>query len=272
MKVAVVGHVEWVEFVRVERLPAAGEIVHARSAWAEPAGGGAVAAVVLSALARGCLFLTALGDDEIGRRAQAELRRLGVRVEAAFRPEPQRRAVTYVDATGERTITLLSRKLVPRRSDDLPWDDLNEVDAVYFTGGDVDALRAARAARVLVATARELPTLCEGAVELDALVRSAEDPGEAYDGVLEPPPGLVISTAGAAGGIAEASGGEVRRFSPAPIPAPVADTYGSGDSFAAGLTFALGSDLPLPAALELAARCGARALTRRGAYGGRLTP
>jgi len=29
MNVGVVGHVEWVEFARVDRAPAAGEIVHA---------------------------------------------------------------------------------------------------------------------------------------------------------------------------------------------------------------------------------------------------
>src|SRR6266511_1708445 len=159
MRVAVVGHVEWVDFVRVERLPSAGDITHAQEAWAEPAGGGAVSACVLAALAGECSFLTALGDDELGRRSQDELARLGVRVEAAFRPEPQRRAVTFVDATGERTITLLSHKLVPRRDDDLPWEELADGDAVYFTGGDAEALRAARTARVLVATARELPTL-----------------------------------------------------------------------------------------------------------------
>ena len=40
MRVAVVGHVEWVEFARVERVPVAGEIVHALDAWEEPGGGG----------------------------------------------------------------------------------------------------------------------------------------------------------------------------------------------------------------------------------------
>src|SRR6266508_6091388 len=107
MRVAVVGHVEWVDFVRVERLPAPGQIIHAREAWAEPAGGGAVAAVVLATLAGECLLITALGDDELGHRSVEGLTELGVQVEAAFRPEPQRRAVTYVDAAGERTITLL---------------------------------------------------------------------------------------------------------------------------------------------------------------------
>jgi sugar/nucleoside kinase (ribokinase family) len=48
---------------------------------------------------------------------------------------------------------------------------------------------------------------------------------------------------------------------------PVVDSYGAGDSFAAALTVALGADQPLDAALELAARCGAAALTRRGPYG-----
>jgi ribokinase len=273
MRVAVVGHVEWVDFVRVERLPAAGEIAHAREAWAEPAGGGAVSACVLAALAGECLFLTALGDDELGRRSQDELARLGVRVEAAIRPEPHRRAVTFVDATGERTITLLSHKLVPRREDELPWEELADAEAVYFTGGDAEALRAARAAQVLVATARELPTLADGAVELDALVHSAGDPGERYQsGSLDPPPRLVVSTAGAAGGLFSESGGDEREYAVAPIPGPILDAYGSGDSFAAGLTFALGKGLPVVDALELAARCGALALTRRGAYGGRLTP
>jgi ribokinase len=272
MKVAVVGHVEWVDFVRVDRLPAPGEIVHAREAWAEPAGGGGVAAVVLAALAGESTLITALGDDVIGRRCAAELSGRGVRVEAAVRPEPQRRAVTHVDETGERSITLLSHKLIPRRSDTLPWDELAEMDAVYFTGGDADALRAARAARTLVATARELPTLVEAGVELDALVRSGRDPGEAYEqGWLEPPPRIAVATEGPAGGLVM-EGGEESRYTAAALPGPVSDMYGAGDSFAAGLTFGLGSGLSPASALELAARCAALALTRRGAYGGQLSP
>ena len=43
MRVAVVGHVEWVEFARVEAVPKPGEIAHAFETWEEPAGGGAVA-------------------------------------------------------------------------------------------------------------------------------------------------------------------------------------------------------------------------------------
>lgn len=272
MRVAVVGHVEWVDFVRVERLPAPGEIVHAIDAWAEPAGGGGVAAVVLAALAGECTLFTALGDDALGRRSAAELRGHGVRVEAAVRPEPQRRAVTHVDDTGERTITLLSHKLVPRKDDPLPWAELAEYDAVYFTGGDPAALRAARVARSLVATARELTTLVEAEVQLDALVRSGRDPGETYEeGWLDPPPRIAVATEGSEGGLVT-EGGDVRRYAAADLPGPVSDMYGAGDSFAAGLTYGLGAGLSLQETLDLAARCAALALTRHGAYGGALVP
>jgi ribokinase len=130
VRVAVVGHVEWVEFVRVERVPEPGSIVTAREVWAEPAGGGGVAAVRLARLAGDALFLTAVGNDELGRRAVDGLRARGVRVEAAIRDEPQWRAFTYVDDDGERTITVLSRKLVPHGDDPLPWEELVDYDAV----------------------------------------------------------------------------------------------------------------------------------------------
>ncbi len=267
MRVVVVGHVEWVEFVRVARAPEPGAIVQASECWAEPAGGGAVAAVQLAELAGSATLYTALGDDSLGHRAHRELQALGLRVEAVFRPEPQRRAVVFVDDEGERTITLLSPKLRPRRSDPLPWDELAEADAAYFTGGDPDALRAAREARVVVATARELPTLIEAEVRLDALVRSASDQAESYRVELEPPPSLVVSTAGSAGGTFAPAGEPARRFRAVSLTHPVVDAYGAGDRFAAGLTFALAAGREVEAALELAAACGAGGLYHRGAYG-----
>src|SRR2546428_10226424 len=73
MRAAVIGHVEWIEFARVERVPVAGEIVHALEAWEEPGGGGSVAAVQLAELAEGVTFFTALGGDPLGRRPSPEL-------------------------------------------------------------------------------------------------------------------------------------------------------------------------------------------------------
>ena len=87
-------------------------------------GGGAVAAVQLARLAGKCLFFTALGDDELGRAAERELSGMGVRVAAAWRREPQRRAFVMLDADAERTITTIGRRLEPRRDDPLPWEEL----------------------------------------------------------------------------------------------------------------------------------------------------
>lgn len=267
MRLAVVGHVEWVDFLRVDHVPAAGEIVSAAGAWQEAAGGGADAAVQMVKLAGEAVLLTALGNDPYGQRAYTELSRKGLRVEAAWRSEPQRRAVCFVDAGGERTITLFSPKLVPHRADPLPWDELQGADGAYFCGGDAGALGAARQARVLVATARELPTLREAGVPIDVLVASATDPGEPYHpGDLAPVPRFVVRTEGARGGTVEPGG----RFAAVEPPSPVVDTYGAGDAFAAGLTFALASGSSMDEALRFASRCGAAVLTGRGPYEGQL--
>src|SRR6266540_2082143 len=187
VRTAVIGHVEWVEFVHVQRVPRSGEIVHASASWAVPAGGGGVAAVQLAKLAGGATLFTALGDDRLGKASLRGLEELGVRVHAVFRPIPQRRCFTYIDGRGERTITTIGERLNPTGDDPLPWDDLVETDAVYFTAGDRGALEAARRARALVATSRVLEGLASAGVKLDGLVGSASDPSEAYRaGDLDP--------------------------------------------------------------------------------------
>lgn len=266
-RVAVVGHVEWVQFARVPHVPVAGEVMHAHEPFEEPAGGGAVAAVQLVRLAGAAVLVSALGEDEQGRRSATRLEELGVRLQTASRPEPTRRAVTLVDDAGERTITTFGPRLEPVGDDaELPWSALGEMDAVYFTAGDPGALRAARAARVLVASPRAIDALGHG-VPLDALVLSADDAierGEAAGAQREAE--LVVFTEGARGGSYRTRGGESGTWAASPLPGPPVDSYGCGDSFAAGLTYGLGAGLTVPAALDLAARCGAACLTGRGPY------
>ena len=268
MRVGVVGHVEWVEFARVEDVPRAGDIVHASEAWEVAAGGGAVAAVQLAKLTGSALLFTAFGDDELGRRARAQLTGQGVTVRAMVDPSPQRRAFCFVDDSGERTITVLGDKLRPSGGDRrLPWHELDDMDAVYFVSGDPEAVRAARSARILVATARELQTLHRAQVRLDVLVASSTDVGERYHpGDLEPPPDLVVTTSGGLGGWAQPGG----PFRAAPLPGRIADAYGCGDCFAAGLAFALGRGDGREEALAFAAKCGAAVLTGRGPYEAQL--
>jgi ribokinase len=268
MRFAVVGHVEWVEFAKVERMPRRGEIVQASDWWAEAAGGGGVASARLASLGDSSTLFTALGRDPLGDAALAQLAGLGVRVEATRHPEPQRRGFTFVDRDGERTITIIGEKHVPRGSDPLPWDELAETGGVYFVSGDPAAARSARRAGVLVATARVLPVLAEAAVELDALVLSSTDPSERYEpGDLDPQPRLVVRTAGDEGGTWAAADGTTGAYDAASLPGPLADSYGAGDSFAAGLTYALAAGKSRDEALDFAARAAAEALTRRGAHG-----
>lgn len=272
MNAAVVGHVEWIDFVRVERLPLPGDIVHAHEWWEEPGGGGSVAAVQLAKLAGGATFFTALSASDLGRRAREELTALGLRVEAQFHPNPQRRGITFIDADGERTITVLGKRFGPGASDPLPWKELDDAGAVYLTAGDADAVRQARRARVLVATSRVTPLLAQARVQLDALVGSSTDPNEVYNpGDIDPPPHLVVKTAGREGGTYQIHGSGPIRYEPVRPPGPVVDTYGAGDSFAAGLTFALGAGYPAGKAVEIAARCGAAVITGRGPYAAQLT-
>jgi len=261
MRIAVVGHVEWVEFARVERMPTAGEIVRAHDRWEEPAGGGAVAAVELARLGASVEFFTALGDDELGRRANQRLAALGVRMHAQFRDEPTRRAFTLVDPDGERTIVVLGDKLLPAG----PFTDIGAFAAVDFVSGDAAALRSAREAPIVVAAARELPMLRQARVRLDALVGSGSDAAERYEpGDLDPSPDVVVTTSGARGGTLDPGG---LTFDAAPLPGPLVDAYGCGDCFAAAFTFALAQGAQLPEALALACRSGAAALARRGAHG-----
>ena len=128
----------------------------------------------IALLAGRCEFFTALGDDELGRRSERRLAELGVDVHAVRFGESRARAWVHVDDAGERTITTLGAKLLPRGP--LP---LKGYDAVFFVSGDVEALRSARAARFLAATARELPTLQAAGVRLDLLDRQREGPRRA---------------------------------------------------------------------------------------------
>jgi ribokinase len=271
--VAVVGHVEWLDAAVVDHVPVPGEIVTASEHFQLPGGGGAVAAVQLRKLAGAARFFTALGDDQLAERAAAELRDdHGLELHAVTRSREQRRAFTHLDARAERTITVLGPRLVPQGDDPLPWELLSRTDGVYLTGGDAAATRAARAARVLVASARGADALLAGGVVPDVLIASETDEKErTAAAAFEPSPPRLVLTHGAQGGRWEAADGTSGTWPVAPLPGPPVDAYGCGDSFAAGLTYGLAAGLAIEEALALAARCGAHCLTGRGPYAGQLT-
>ena len=269
-RVATVGHVEFADCLVTERLPVPGEILPAATSWSEAAGGGAIAAVQMLKLTGAAAFFTALARDEHGRRSAEQLRERGIELHAGERDGPQRRAIVYLTADGERTITVLGDRLVPQGDDPVAWERLDAIDGVYFTGGDAGALQAARRAGILVATPRADRALLETGVRLDVLVHSGTDAGEAVQPEeLDPPPRWVVTTLGGDGGRWDGEDGSGRWHGRA-LPGPRVDAYGAGDSFAAGVTTGLAAGLGIDAAVELGARCGAATMTGRGPYAGQL--
>jgi ribokinase len=263
-RIAVVGHVEWVDFISVAHLPRPGEVLHGTGAFARAAGGGGVAAVVLAELGAEVDFYCALGRDERGRATDEQLADRGVQTHVAWREEPTRRAMTLLDDAGERAIVTLGERLEPSGSDELDWERLRSADAAYFTAGDAGALRWAREARVLVATPRARTALKGDGPTLDALVYSAGDPHETeWAGRADHRARLLVATEGARGG--RWSGETEGTWSAVPPPGPPRDSYGCGDSFAAAFTLALGAGASVAQAAARGADCGARCLTRAGA-------
>ncbi len=267
IRVAVIGHVEWVTHTR-GMPPGRGLIADVTDPLVEAAGGGGVAAAAAARLGARCTLITAFGDDHAAVSARATLMAHGVDVRGAHRTGAQTPVLTITEPDGERTITVVGPRLQPARADDLGWADLAHVEAVYYTGEDPGTLAAGRAAPVLVVTGRRVGDLLAAGVRADVIVASAHDPDEDL-GVLPVPlrPHAVILTDGARGGVILRQGAEPLRYPPAAAPGSVIDTYGCGDSFAAGLTVGLGQGLPIEAAVAMGARAGAACATWRGGLG-----
>ncbi len=263
-RVAVVGHMEWVRFLRVDHLPRPGEVQAARQELIHAGGGAVVAAAVLAELGAQVDLFCAVGRDAEGAAAVSELEERGIRVATAYRETGTRQVLTLLDRDGERTILTLGERLQPQGSDPLDWQHLDGADGVYLTAGDLDAVRRARSARVLVATPRLRERLSGGDVHLDAVVFSSHDRDEVrWAQTLEPWTRLMVATEGARGG--RWWGDSEGRWSAVPPPGPIRDAYGCGDSFAAGFTYGLACGMGPAQAAEVGARCGAEMLTRVGA-------
>jgi len=199
MKLAVVGHVEWVTFLSVDKLPKPGIIGHAQESLEAPAGGGAVAAVQLSRIIDNQIhFFTALGKDELGKKSFEQLSNLGLKMCVAWRDKPTRKGISLVDNEGDRAITVIGERLQPSAKDPLPWNDLNDFDGVFVTATDVSSMKHCRKARVMTATPRlGLKKIQSSGLILDALIGSGLDPDERVNNdELDPLPHLIIKTEG----------------------------------------------------------------------------
>jgi ribokinase len=207
-------------------------------------------------------FFTAVGRDDAAREVRAELSALPGQLHAAVRAQSHVRAVVLVPPIGDRTIMVIGRPLHPDARDPLPYDLLVRCDGVYFTAEDPELLRRARAAKVLVASARRKVALDRAGIAPDVIVGSASDPQERSSlRDYSPVPRAVVMTEGERGGTIETPDG-VARFQPAVVKPP-GPSYGAGDSFAAALTYYLAAGRPLHEAATRASAFGAAVIGAR---------
>ncbi len=259
MRLGVIGHVEHVTLGRVATLPRAGDIAHLTSPVILAGGGGGIAFFQLARSSAELHLFTALGDDDAAHVVERAVAATGATIHAARRAEPHTRDIVMIGPDGDRTIVVVGEPHHPRLSDPLPWDLLGQLDAVYFTAQDPALLAAARAARLLVATARRRECITAAGVAIDVIVGSRADPREAATrSDFAIPPRALVMTEGAHGGIVESASGTARFSSPPAV--ATGGTYGAGDSFAGALVYYLAAGHDPLAAAGLAAPHGAAVL------------
>ncbi len=266
LKLAVIGHIEWVTFLKVDQFPIAGEISHAKDCFEEAAGGAAVAAVQMARLINGPVdLITSLGKDTYGEKCYERLTKLGLNLKVAWRKKPTRKGISLISKDGERAITVIGERLQPISSDNLPWNDMKNYDGIFVTATDKEGLRLARKAKFLSTTPRiGKQTLMKSKVKINALIGSGLDPGEIINfEQLEPKPEIYIATKGKSGGTIFPKNIQYKSIEPS---SKEIDTYGCGDCFAGAVTTALSAKLNLEKAINIGAYCGAECSTHYGPY------
>ncbi len=266
LKLAVIGHVEWVTFLKVDQLPLAGEISHAKDSFEEAAGGAAVAAIQMARLINGPVdLITSLGKDNYGEKCYERLTKLGLNLKVAWREKPTRKAISLISKDGERAITVIGERLQPIASDNLCWRDMKNYDGIFVTATDKEGITFAREAKFLSATPRIGTNILKmSKVKLNALIGSGLDPGEKINfEELIPRPDIYIATKGKSGGSIYPENHKYKSIKPS---SKEIDTYGCGDCFAGAVTTALSAKLNLEQAIKIGAYCGAECSTHYGPY------
>jgi ribokinase len=277
----VVGSVNLDLVVRVRTLPAPGETVSGGTFERHGGGKSANQAVAAARLGASVAFVGAVGADELGAEAVAQLEREGVDCAGVARLDdaPTGVAAIVVDEAGENQIAVasganarLDAELVARG---LPADGATVV-LLGLEVPDEAVLAGARARGRLVlnpAPARPVPDglLDLGPVltpnEAEACALAGEADAESAARALARRTGApVVVTIGARGALLVAPGEEPTVIAP-PSVRPV-DTTGAGDTFSGALAAELARGADLAAATRFATAAASLSTQGAGARGG----
>jgi len=265
LKFAVIGHIEWINFIQLDQLPRPGLISHSKKSLEYPAGGGSVIAKRLKELSNSEVhFFTALGRDFYGKECLKILENMGIKLHVAWRDQPTRKGFSVIDSEGERSIIVVGDRLAPTHKDNLDWDILKDVDGIFITAADKELFKKSRIAKTVCSTPRVgLKIINESGIYLDGLIGSNLDPGEVFSlDELRLKPKFVIKTEGENGGIVYPGG----RYKASENKENKVDSYGCGDSFAAGILYGLSSNWNIEESLNLAKILGRNCSEHFGPY------
>jgi ribokinase len=273
-ELVVVGSVNADLVVRTEHLPAPGETVTRGTFERHGGGKGANQAVAAARLGADVALVAAVGADDLGAEALAELEREGVDCGAVARldDEPTGVALIVVDAAGENQIAVASganARLDPVLVVEALARAAPRVVLISLEIGDEAVLAGAAAeARLVVnpAPARPLPAEL---LDRGPLLTPNEAEARALGGaeaLAERTGAPVVVTLGARGALIVQRGRAPEPVAPHAVDA--VDTTGAGDAFNGALAGELARGTELAAAARFAAVVAALSTRQAGARAG----
>jgi ribokinase len=283
-RVVVVGSANADLVVGVERRPGAGETVLGSDLSTLPGGKGANQAVAAARLGAPTAFVGRVGGDAHGDLLLASLSAAGVDVGGVRRDTaPTGVAIVTVTPDGDNSIVVAPGANARVSEDDARQDAVRRA-AVLLLQREIDPATSLAAALhcpglvvLTLAPSGPMPAALlsrtdllvvnqHEAVDLLAAagddVPTAVDPADVAARLRGLGPAAVVVTLGGDGAVAVDDAGVHRATAPA---VEVVDTTGAGDAFTGALGWRLAAGDSLPAALAIAVRVGAVAVTRPGA-------
>jgi ribokinase len=284
-RVLVCGSINVDLVVRVDRLPVEGETV-AGGTYAQHGGGkGANQAVAAARFGAATTLLGAVGDDDHGREALAQLRADGVDADAVAVLDAAATGVAaiVVDAQGHNQIAvasganaLVDAALVSARIAPLAYDvllvnhELSDgangaaVAHAVARGGPIVVVNPAPARPLAPALLAARPILTPNREEARALTGEA-DSAAAARALAAQTGAAVVVTLGAEGALLVTADGTAQTIAAPRVQA--VDTTGAGDVLSGTLAAALAGGAPLAEAVTAAVHAAARSVTVAGARG-----